>query len=59
MQHIIAVCCDIKRQMVEQDERDMGPRMLLNFGHTIGHAIEKCHGYEDLYQSGGHRHGWR
>ena len=47
MQHIIAVCCDIKRQMVEQDERDMGLRMLLNFGHTIGHAIEKCHGYED------------
>ena len=47
MQHIIAVCCDSKRRLVEQDERDMGLRMLLNFGHTIGHAIEKCHGYED------------
>ncbi len=47
MQQIVATCCDLKRQMVEQDERDLGLRMLLNFGHTIGHAIEKCHGYED------------
>ncbi len=52
MQHIIAVCCDIKRQMVEQDERDMGPRMPLNFGHTIGHAIENA-----VARKNGH--GWR
>lgn len=47
MPHIIATCVDIKRQMVEQDERDMGLRMLLNFGHTIGHAVEKCHNFAD------------
>ncbi len=32
----------IKQQVVEADERDSGVRQLLNFGHTIGHAIEKC-----------------
>lgn len=32
----------IKQQVVEADERDTGVRQLLNFGHTIGHAIEKC-----------------
>lgn len=33
---------EIKREVVEADERDTGVRQLLNFGHTIGHAIEKC-----------------
>ena len=32
----------IKQQVVEADERDTSVRQLLNFGHTIGHAIEKC-----------------
>jgi 3-dehydroquinate synthase len=32
---------DIKRTVVERDERESGERMLLNFGHTMGHAIEK------------------
>ncbi len=32
----------IKQQVVEADERDTGVRQLLNLGHTIGHAIEKC-----------------
>ena len=48
---IIYRCCDIKREIVENDERDMGERMLLNFGHTLGHGIEKAHGYE-LYTHG-------
>ena len=39
-------CCDIKRQVVEQDERDTGLRMLLNFGHTLGHVYEKAYHYE-------------
>ena len=35
----------IKQQVVEADERDTGVRQLLNLGHTIGHAIEKCSGF--------------
>lgn len=42
---VIHRCCDIKRQVVENDERDNGERMLLNFGHTIGHAIEQYYNY--------------
>ena len=38
---IIARCIDIKRELVEQDEFDNGARALLNFGHTLGHAIER------------------
>jgi len=43
---IIFTCCDIKRAIVENDENDRGERMLLNFGHTFGHAIESYFGYE-------------
>lgn len=42
---IIYTCCNIKRQIVEDDELDTGGRMVLNFGHTFGHAIEKKYGY--------------
>lgn len=42
---VIARCVDWKRMAVEQDEFDRGSRMLLNLGHTIGHAIETCSGY--------------
>jgi len=37
---LIGACCDIKRTVVERDERDTGERMILNLGHTFGHAIE-------------------
>jgi 3-dehydroquinate synthase len=43
--HIIRQCCRIKSEIVARDERDTGERMLLNFGHTFGHAIEKLGGY--------------
>lgn len=43
---IIYTCCNIKARIVEQDEKDLGERMLLNFGHTIGHGIEKQFNYE-------------
>jgi len=36
----------IKQAVVKADERDTGVRQLLNLGHTIGHAIEKCSGFE-------------
>ncbi len=45
LQEIIYVCCDIKRQVVEQDRFDTGLRMILNFGHTFGHAIENYYSY--------------
>lgn len=45
---VISRCVDIKREYVEQDELDNGARMLLNFGHTLGHALEKLHGYRGL-----------
>ena len=40
IEHILYTCCDIKRQVVMDDERDTGLRMILNFGHTLGHAYE-------------------
>ena len=38
----------IKAGVVERDEKESGERMLLNFGHTIGHAIEKCACYTGI-----------
>ncbi len=46
IEEIIFRCCDIKRQVVEKDEQENGLRMILNFGHTFGHAIEKIYNYE-------------
>ena len=40
IEHILYTCCDIKRQVVMDDELDTGLRMILNFGHTLGHAYE-------------------
>ncbi|HED04715.1 MAG TPA: 3-dehydroquinate synthase [Candidatus Fraserbacteria bacterium] len=42
---IIAHCCRIKASIVSEDEREAGRRELLNFGHTIGHALEAVTGY--------------
>lgn len=42
---IITACLKIKRKVVEEDELDNGIRLILNFGHTIGHAIENTAGY--------------
>ena len=43
---VIERCVRWKMQVVEEDPRERGPRMLLNFGHTIGHALEAACGYE-------------
>ncbi|HSC29075.1 MAG TPA: 3-dehydroquinate synthase [Vicinamibacterales bacterium] len=37
---VIAASCRVKASIVQQDEREAGPRRVLNFGHTIGHALE-------------------
>ncbi len=43
---IIYRCVDIKRDVVERDQFDFGDRLLLNFGHTLGHAIEQYYHYQ-------------
>lgn len=45
-EQIVGRCVSIKRDFVEKDEFDRGLRMLLNLGHTVGHGIEACSGYE-------------
>lgn len=49
--HIIKRCCQIKAQVVCEDERDEGLRNILNFGHTIGHGLEKTTGFT-VYRHG-------
>lgn len=46
---MIRVSCNIKRRVVEQDPTEKGERALLNFGHTIGHAVEKLQNFEYLH----------
>ena len=49
--HAIRRSCEIKADVVSADEREGGIRAILNFGHTLGHAIEAVSGY------GAYRHG--
>jgi 3-dehydroquinate synthase len=42
---LVAECCSIKAAVVSADEREAGPRRVLNFGHTTGHAIESLTSY--------------
>lgn len=46
---MIRRCCKIKADIVEKDPTEQGERVLLNFGHTIGHAIEKLKGFRMLH----------
>ena len=48
IEDLIYECVDIKRVIVENDEKEMGERALLNFGHTCGHAIEKLWNFETV-----------
>jgi len=43
--HIIRRSCEIKADVVSKDERESGLRAILNYGHTIGHAVETATGY--------------
>jgi 3-dehydroquinate synthase len=45
LRDVVARCCEIKADVVGQDETETGLRAILNFGHTIGHAIENSSGY--------------
>lgn len=51
LEHIIYNSCSIKADIVEEDEKESGLRAILNYGHTIGHAIEALTDYK------GYRHG--
>lgn len=49
MQQVVYRSCAIKAQVVSQDERESGPRAILNFGHTVGHAVETLTGYSTYH----------
>ena len=48
IEDVIYECVDIKRQVVENDEKESGERMLLNFGHTFAHSLEKIYNYTTI-----------
>lgn len=45
LRHLVERSCAIKAEVVGEDEREGGLRAILNFGHTLGHAIENVAGY--------------
>ncbi len=45
---VIAACCRVKGAIVSADERETGARRVLNFGHTVGHALEAATRYRRL-----------
>ncbi len=46
--YLVKRSCEIKTEVVAEDERELGLRMILNFGHTVGHGIEAEMGYKKL-----------
>ena len=49
LEEVIAGSLMIKKRVVEEDTKETGLRKVLNFGHTVGHAIESVYGTTDLY----------
>ena len=47
--HTVYTCCQIKAEIVSQDERESGLRRILNYGHTIGHAVEGASDYTIIH----------
>ena len=45
---VIRICCELKASVVKADEKESGKRRILNFGHTIGHGIEKALGFKNI-----------
>ena len=46
LERVVARCCQLKAGVVEEDEREKGLRSILNFGHTLGHALEALTDYK-------------
>lgn len=46
LEYVISRSVEMKRDIVDADETEHGSRALLNFGHTVGHAVEKCSNFE-------------
>ncbi len=49
IQKLIYICCQIKADVVAKDERESDLRRILNFGHTIGHAVEGVSRYSIIH----------
>ena len=49
--YLVRRCCELKGEIVSQDEQESGVRAVLNYGHTLGHAVETLAGY-DRYRHG-------
>lgn len=48
MEDFLYECICLKAEITARDEKEHGERTLLNFGHTVGHAIETLHGFQDV-----------
>ena len=59
LEHLIARCCSIKAGVVERDERESDLRRTLNFGHTVGHALEAVSRYRRFLHGEAVGHGMR
>lgn len=57
MGEVVAQCVAYKAGVVQRDPRERGERAVLNFGHTIGHALETVGGYERLLHGEAVAHG--
>ncbi len=59
LSHLIARSCEIKAEVVARDEREGGLRRILNFGHTVGHALEAVTRYRRFFHGEAVGHGMR
>jgi len=59
LEEVLNTCCRIKADIVEQDEKESGLRGILNFGHTIGHALEAATNYTTFLHGEAVMHGMR
>jgi 3-dehydroquinate synthase len=49
LEPVVARCVELKAKVVASDEREAGPRAILNYGHTVGHALESASAYSAMH----------